>query len=205
MTNNHKLICNEFTTWRNSITTIATSAQGEILLELHHPCSRLSHIEMGESCPCYMRCFVRGEKKGDCCGGGSKDGMKDQFILENLLRIYNFGCGKLVFNGRVLMFANDKINEIVANKQCFKLDSSLRECCSGELFINHRSGNINGDDGSIKVGGNDGNHFKRMKKGNLIRGLVLLIPCKEFNIFFDLESLARNLIAMHDRFIYNIE
>lgn len=56
----------------------------------------------------------------------------------------------------------DKINEIRANAQCFKLGSPLKKCSKGELFINDGS-SIDGDHGCIEGRGIEGNHFERKK------------------------------------------
>ena len=59
---------------------------------------------------------------GNSGGGGNKDGVDDKFILANPVGIHGFrGSGIGCINGRTFFYTCDKVDEIIANEQGFKL------------------------------------------------------------------------------------
>ena len=110
---------------------------------------------------------------GNSGGGGSKNGMEDKFILANLVGVRGFG-GSGICCGRTFFYTRDKVDEIIANEQGFKLSPPLREGRGGEFFIDG-GGSIDGDDRRISGRCRDSNHVVGSKKGKiLVRGLALL-------------------------------
>ena len=93
-----------------------------------------------------MGCFVGSKKMGNSGGGGSKDGVEDKFILANPMGVHGFGGrGICCINGKAFFYTRDKVDEIMANEQGFKLSPPLGEGRGGEFFVDG-SGNIDGDD-----------------------------------------------------------
>jgi hypothetical protein len=93
-----------------------------------------------------MGCFVRGKKWGNSGGGGCKNGVEDEFVLANLVRVRSFGGSRIrCINGRALFDTSDKVKEIIANEQCFKLSPPLRKGGRGEFFV----------DGGCSIDGED--------------------------------------------------
>ena len=79
-------------------------------------------------------------------GGGSKDGMEDKFILANPVGVRSFGGnGICCINGRAFFYTREKVDEIIANEQGFKLSPPLREGRGGEFSVDG-GGGIDGDD-----------------------------------------------------------
>ena len=75
-----------------------------------------------------MGCFVGSKKMGNSGGGGNKDGVDDKFILANPVGVHDFG-GSIIccINGRAFFYTRDKVDEIIANEQGFKLSPLLRK------------------------------------------------------------------------------
>ena len=93
-----------------------------------------------------MGCFIGSKKRGNSGGGGSQDGMEDKFFLANPVGVRGFGgSGICCINGRTFFYTRDKVNEIIANEQGFKLSCPLREGSGGEFFVDG-GGGIDGDD-----------------------------------------------------------
>ena len=83
---------------------------------------------------------------GNSDGGGSKDGVEDKFILANPMGVRGFGGSRICcINGKTFFYTRDKVDEIIANEQGFKLSPPLREGRGGEFFVDG-SGSIDGDD-----------------------------------------------------------
>ena len=81
-----------------------------------------------------MGCFVSSKKRGNSGGSGSKDGVEDKFVLANPVGVRGFG-GSGICCGRTFFYTRDKVDEIIANEQDFKLSPPLGEGRGGEFFV----------------------------------------------------------------------